>query len=352
MALNKIIVKGARENNLKNIDIELPKEKLIVFTGLSGSGKSSLAFNTIYAEGERRYIESLSSFSRQFLKSVEKPDVDDIEGLSPAISIDQKTTSHNPRSTVGTTTEIHDHLRILYSAIGKPFCINGHGQINSQSITEIVNQIQKNSKEGDKLFILSPNVRDKKGKHKDVFRKLSRDGFIRVLVNNELKNLDEEIELDQNKRYNIDIVVDRIVYEDSDEMRSRIFSAIETSLEYSNGLIKIAYPEKNFDSKMYSTKYNCAICGFSVPSLDTNLFSFNKKTGACETCTGLGVSLEADIDLIVPDKTISINSGAIFILKKFNWFIKHWVTKISNSLSLCKNWYEHSVRKIIEWSSW
>jgi excinuclease UvrABC ATPase subunit len=201
MALNKIIVKGARENNLKNIDIELPKEKLIVFTGLSGSGKSSLAFNTIYAEGERRYIESLSSFSRQFLKSVEKPDVDDIEGLSPAISIDQKTTSHNPRSTVGTTTEIHD--------------------------------------------------------------------------------------------------------------RSRIFSAIETSLEYSNGLIKIAYPEKNFDSKMYSTKYNCAICGFSVPSLDTNLFSFNKKTGACETCTGLGVSLEADIDLIVPDKTISINSGAI-----------------------------------------
>jgi excinuclease ABC subunit A len=315
MALNKIIVKGARENNLKNIDIELPKEKLIVFTGLSGSGKSSLAFNTIYAEGERRYIESLSSFSRQFLKSVEKPDVDDIEGLSPAISIDQKTTSHNPRSTVGTTTEIHDHLRILYSAIGKPFCINGHGQINSQSITEIVNQIQKNSKEGDKLFILSPNVRDKKGKHKDVFRKLSRDGFIRVLVNNELKNLDEEIELDQNKRYNIDIVVDRIVYEDSDEMRSRIFSAIETSLEYSNGLIKIAYPEKNFDSKMYSTKYNCAICGFSVPSLDTNLFSFNKKTGACETCTGLGVSLEADIDLIVPDKTISINSGAILYWK-------------------------------------
>jgi excinuclease ABC subunit A len=159
MALNKIIVKGARENNLKNIDIELPKEKLIVFTGLSGSGKSSLAFNTIYAEGERRYIESLSSFSRQFLKSVEKPDVDDIEGLSPAISIDQKTTSHNPRSTVGTTTEIHDHLRILYSAIGKPFCINGHGQINSQSITEIVNQIQKNSKEGDKLFILSPKLR-------------------------------------------------------------------------------------------------------------------------------------------------------------------------------------------------
>jgi excinuclease ABC subunit A len=315
MAINKIIVKGAREHNLKNVDIELPKEKLIVFTGLSGSGKSSLAFNTIYAEGERRYIDSLSSFSRQFLKSVDKPDVDDIEGLSPAISIDQRTTSHNPRSTVGTTTEIQDHLRLLFSSIGKPFCVNGHGQIRSQSITEIVNQIQSLTKEEEKLFILSPHIRDKKGSHKDALKKLSRDGFIRVLINNEIKNLDEEIELDATRRHNIDIVVDRIVYDKSDDVRSRIYSAIETALEYSNGLIKITYPDRNYEEKIFSTKYNCAICGFNIPSLEANLFSFNKKTGACETCSGLGVSLEADPDLIVLDPKLSINRGAIVFYK-------------------------------------
>lgn len=315
MASDKLIVKGAREHNLKNVDITLPKEKLIVFTGLSGSGKSSLAFNTIYAEGERRYIESLSSFSRQFLKSVEKPDVDEIEGLNPAISIDQKTTSHNPRSTVGTTTEIHDHLRLLFANVGTPFCVNSHGPIKSSSIKEIQTQINNNTKDSEKVFILAPFVRDKKGTHKDVIQKLIRDGFIRVMVDGEIKNLEDGIELEQNKRHDIDIVVDRLIYKDDEDMQSRIYSAIEIGLTYSNGLIRILYPDKNNEAKLYSTKYNCSECGFMIPDLEANLFSFNKKTGACDTCSGLGINLEADPSLIVPDTNISIKAGAILYYK-------------------------------------
>ncbi|AOG60032.1 excinuclease ABC subunit A [Spiroplasma helicoides] len=316
MSLDKIIVKGAREHNLKNIDIEVPKNKLIVFTGLSGSGKSSLAFNTIYAEGERRYVESLSSFSRQFLKSTEKPDVDDIEGLSPAISIDQKTTSHNPRSTVGTTTEIHDHLRLLYANVGTPYCINGHGKIESQSLKEIVKSMQSKTTNGEQVYVLSPVVRDKKGTHKDLFSRLQREGFIRVLVNGEVRNLDEEIELEGNKRHDIDIVVDRLVYNLEDEdMQSRLYSAIEVGLTYSNGLIKINYPKKDNLTTLYSTKYSCRECGFMIPNLEPNLFSFNKKNGACETCSGLGVNLEADLGLIAPDTNLSIRQGAIIYFK-------------------------------------
>ncbi|QEH61296.1 excinuclease ABC subunit A [Spiroplasma chinense] len=316
MSLDKIIVKGAREHNLKNVDIELPKNKLIVFTGLSGSGKSSLAFNTIYAEGERRYIESLSSFSRQFLKSVEKPDVDDIEGLSPAISIDQKTTSHNPRSTVGTTTEIHDHLRLLFANVGTPYCVNGHGQIKSSSIKEIVNTIKVETQEDDQIFILSPVVRDKKGTHKDLFSRLQREGFIRVQVDGEIKLLEDEIELEQNKRHDIDIVVDRLIYKANDEeLQSRIFSAIEVGLTYSNGLIKIFYPKSTGATRLFSTKYSCSVCGFIIPNLEPNLFSFNKKSGACETCAGLGVNLEADPSLMIPDPSLSINNGGILYYK-------------------------------------
>ncbi|QGS51514.1 excinuclease ABC subunit UvrA [Spiroplasma tabanidicola] len=316
MSLDKIIVKGARENNLKNVDITIPKNKLIVFTGLSGSGKSSLAFNTIYAEGERRYIESLSSFSRQFLKSTEKPDVDDIEGLSPAISIDQKTTSHNPRSTVGTTTEIHDHLRLLYANVGTPYCINGHGPIKSQSLKEIINSIKKMTSDNEQIYILSPVVRDKKGTHKDLFSRLQREGFIRVQVNGEIKTLDEEIELEQNKRHDIDIVVDRLVYKVEDEdLQSRLYSAIEIGLTYSNGIIKINYPNKNNETKLYSTKYSCSECGFMIPNLEPNLFSFNKKVGACETCSGLGINLEADPSLIIPDTSLSIKQGGILYYK-------------------------------------
>ncbi|AHB35907.1 excinuclease ABC subunit UvrA [Spiroplasma apis] len=316
MANNKLIIKGAREHNLKNIDIELPKEKLIVFTGLSGSGKSSLAFNTIYAEGERRYIESLSSFSRQFLKSVEKPDVDDIEGLSPAISIDQKTTSHNPRSTVGTTTEIHDHLRLLYANVGTPYCINGHGPIQTSSIKEIIDTLKKETSDHEQFFILAPVVRDKKGTHKDLFLKLNKEGFIRALVNGKIRNLDEDIELEQNKRHNIDIVVDRLIYQEDDEdLQSRIYAAIEVGLSYSNGLIKIQYPKRNDETRLFSTKYSCSECGFIIPNLEANLFSFNKKNGACEVCSGLGVNLEADPSLIIPDDNLSIRSGGILYYK-------------------------------------
>ncbi len=316
MANNKLIIKGAREHNLKNIDIKLPKEKLIVFTGLSGSGKSSLAFNTIYAEGERRYIESLSSFSRQFLKSVEKPDVDDIEGLSPAISIDQKTTSHNPRSTVGTTTEIHDHLRLLYANVGTPYCINGHGPIQTSSIKEIIDTLKKETSDHEQFFILAPVVRDKKGTHKDLFLKLNKEGFIRALVNGKIRNLDEDIELEQNKRHNIDIVVDRLIYQEDDEdLQSRIYAAIEVGLSYSNGLIKIQYPKRNDETRLFSTKYSCSECGFIIPNLEANLFSFNKKNGACEVCSGLGVNLEADPSLIIPDDNLSIRSGGILYYK-------------------------------------
>jgi len=316
MANNKLIIKGAREHNLKNIDIELPKEKLIVFTGLSGSGKSSLAFNTIYAEGERRYIESLSSFSRQFLKSVEKPDVDDIEGLSPAISIDQKTTSHNPRSTVGTTTEIHDHLRLLYANVGTPYCINGHGPIQTSSIKEIIDTLKKETSDHEQFFILAPVVRDKKGTHKDLFLKLNKEGFIRALVNGKIRNLDEDIELEQNKRHNIDIVVDRLIYQEDDEdLQSRIYAAIEVGLSYSNGLIKIQYPKRNDETRLFSTKYSCSECGFIIANLEANLFSFNKKNGACEVCSGLGVNLEADPSLIIPDYNLSIRSGGILYYK-------------------------------------
>ncbi|WP_339022852.1 excinuclease ABC subunit UvrA [Spiroplasma endosymbiont of Crioceris asparagi] len=312
--VDKIIVKGAKEHNLKNIDIELPKNKLIIFTGLSGSGKSSLAFNTIYAEGERRYIESLSSFSRQFLRTVDKPNVSEIDGLSPAISIDQKTTSHNPRSTVGTTTEIHDHLRLLWANIGKAYCVNGHGQINSQSIQEIYNTIKAETKEGQQIFIESPIVRDKKGTHKDLFFKLRKENFLRVEVDGNVRLLEEDIELEQNKRHNISIIVDRLIFTDNDDFNSRLYSGLEVCASYSKGLIKIKYLKENTD-KLFSTNFACKECGFYIADLEPNLFSFNKKNGACEVCTGLGINLEADMELLVPDKKLSIKQGAIIYYK-------------------------------------
>ncbi|WP_027063566.1 excinuclease ABC subunit UvrA [Mesoplasma seiffertii] len=316
MALDKIIVKGARENNLKNVDLEIPKEKLIVFTGLSGSGKSSLAFSTIYAEGRRRYIESLSAYARQFLGGNEKPDVDSIEGLSPAISIDQKTTSHNPRSTVGTVTEIYDYLRLLYARVGTPFCINGHGVINASSIKEIVLNVAKDTDKGEQVYVLAPVVRDKKGSHKDLLEKLRAEGFIRVKVDGQVRMLDEEFELEKNTRHNIDIVVDRLIYQANDEINSRIYSAIEVSLKYSDGLIKIFYPEtEGKEEKLYSTSYSCSVCGFTIPEMEPRLFSFNAPLGACEECSGLGVSLEADPHLLAPDKEKSINQGGITYFK-------------------------------------
>ncbi|WFG96667.1 excinuclease ABC subunit UvrA [Spiroplasma citri] len=314
MGKDWIVVKGARENNLKNIDVKVPKEKLVVFTGLSGSGKSSLAFNTIYAEGRRRYIESLSSYARQFLGGNEKPDVDAIEGLSPAISIDQKTTSHNPRSTVGTVTEIYDYLRLLYARVGTPYCINGHGVIKSVTVKEIINNLKQLLTEGEKFMILSPVVRDKKGSFKDLFARLKQESFIRVKVNDEIKTLNEEIELDKNKRQNIDIIIDRLVYKESADLLSRIHDAIEVALKYGNALVKIDFVDQKKEM-LFSTNYSCSICGFVIPELEPRLFSFNSPSGACSECKGLGVKLEVDEDLLIPNRSLSILQGAIIYLK-------------------------------------
>ncbi|AGM25754.1 excinuclease ABC subunit A [Spiroplasma syrphidicola EA-1] len=314
MAKDWIIVKGARENNLKNINVEIPKDKLVVFTGLSGSGKSSLAFNTIYAEGRRRYIESLSSYARQFLGGNEKPDVDAIEGLSPAISIDQKTTSNNPRSTVGTVTEIYDYLRLLYARVGVPYCINGHGVIKSVSIKEIINNLKQQLKEDEKFMILSPVIRDKKGSFKELFLKLRQESFIRVNINGELRNLDEDIELDKNKRQNIDIVIDRIIFHNNEEIISRIHDAIEIALKYGNGLVKIAFQEQDKEA-LFSTNYACSICGFVIPELEPRLFSFNSPNGACPDCKGLGIKLEVDEELLIPNPNLSVLQGGIVYLK-------------------------------------
>ncbi|WP_338970076.1 excinuclease ABC subunit UvrA [Spiroplasma endosymbiont of Labia minor] len=315
MSVDKIIIKGAREHNLKDVNIEIPKNKLVVFTGLSGSGKSSLAFSTIYAEGRRRYIESLSAYARQFLGGNEKPNVDSIEGLSPAISIDQKTTSHNPRSTVGTVTEIYDYLRLLYARVGTPNCINGHGIISASTLKEITNNIKAKTKIDEQIFILSPIVRDKKGSFAALFERLIADGFIRVRVDDQIFQLEEIQELDKNKRHNIDIVIDRMVWDDSDEVFSRMFSAIEVGIKYGNGLIKIAYPQRDNEEILYSTNYSCKICGFNIPEMEPRLFSFNAPLGACELCNGLGLNLEADPDLIAPNKELSIMKGAIIYYK-------------------------------------
>ncbi len=311
MKKDKIIIKGARENNLKNINIELPKDKLIVMTGLSGSGKSSLAFSTIYAEGQRRYVESLSSYARQFLGNSEKPDVDSIEGLSPAISIDQKTTNHNPRSTVGTVTEIYDYLRLLYARIGVPYCPVHKAPIISKSITSIVNDVFE-QKLNSKLLILAPVVSEKKGSHEKLLEELKNDGFVRVKINDEIYKLEDSIVLKKTQKHTISIVVDRVVL--SLEDKSRIFDAIETAGKYSNGFIKI----ENLTTKkeqLFSQNYSCKKCSFAVPELEPKLFSFNSPYGSCRECLGLGIKLEADENLLMPDKDKSILQGGILMHK-------------------------------------
>lgn len=304
--MDKIIIKGARENNLKNINLELPKNKLIVMTGVSGSGKSSLAFDTIYAEGERRYVESLSAYARQFLGGSEKPDVDSIEGLSPSISIDQKTTNNNPRSTVGTVTEIYDYLRLLFARVGIPYC-PVHGEpIKSQSIEEMTNKILEFD-EGTRLEILAPVVHGEKGTHADLFDDLRKKGFSRVRVNGEVRDLSEDIVLEKNKKDNIDVVIDRIVV-NSDE-RSRIFEALELSSKMAGG--KVLVHVINGDEIVMSEHYACPLCNFSLPELEPRLFSFNAPYGACPECKGLGVKQTLSIDLLIPDKDKSIYEGAI-----------------------------------------
>ena len=306
--MDKIIVKGARENNLKNVNIEIPKNKLIVMTGLSGSGKSSLAFDTIYAEGQRRYVESLSAYARQFLGGSEKPDVDSIEGLSPAISIDQKTTSNNPRSTVGTVTEIYDYLRLLFARCGVPYCPTHNIPITSQSVEEMTNKVLEYP-EGTKLIVLSPVVHGEKGTHKDLLEKLRKEGYVRVRVNGEMLDLSEEIELEKNKKDKIDVVIDRIVLKE--ESRSRLFEAIENATKLSNGKVVIQILGEEKKELLFSEQFACPHCEFSLPELEPRLFSFNAPYGACPDCIGLGLKLQIDEDLVIPDKTLSINEGCI-----------------------------------------
>ena len=304
--MDKIIVKGARENNLKNIDIEIPKNKLVVMTGVSGSGKSSLAFDTIYREGERRYVESLSSYARQFLGGSEKADVDSIEGLSPSISIDQKTTNKNPRSTVATVTEIYDYFRLLYARIGTPICPKHKTPIKSQSVEEMTNKIMS-LEENTKLEILSPIVYGEKGTHEKEFDDLRKKGFTRVIVNNERYDLSEEIKLEKNKKSNISVIVDRVVVRNED--RSRIFDSIETATKLSDGKVVInVIGDKEI---VMSEHYACEYCDFSLPELEPRLFSFNAPYGACKECKGLGITQHIDIDLLIPDKSLSILDGAI-----------------------------------------
>lgn len=316
-----IEIRGAKENNLKNISLNIPRNKMVVMTGLSGSGKTSLAFDTIYAEGQRRYVESLSAYARQFLGGVDKPDVESITGLSPAISIDQKTTSNNPRSTVGTVTEIYDYLRLLYARCGTPYCPNHNIPIQGQTITEMVNAVWKYP-EGTKLTIMAPIIHDRKGAFKDRFQSLIKEGYVRVRVDGEMKMLEDDIELDKNKRHNIDVVVDRIVKKE--DVRSRLSDSMETALKLTDGkVIVLANNEEN----LYSSTYACKICGFSVPNLEPRLFSFNAPLGACDVCHGLGFTEEVDLSLLIPDDSLSINQGGIRYFKNMvNTDVIEWQT--------------------------
>ena len=311
MPFKDIVVKGAREHNLKNIDITISRDQLVVITGLSGSGKSSLAFDTIYAEGQRRYVESLSSYARMFLGQMEKPDVDYIDGLSPAISIDQKTTSKNPRSTVGTVTEIYDYLRLLYARIGIPHCPVCGREIQQQTVDQIVDQILA-LEEGTKIQVLAPVVRGKKGQHVKEFEAARKSGFVRVRVDGILYDLSETISLEKNKKHTIEIVVDRLVIRD--DIASRLSDSLETASGLSGGLVVINVVDG--EDITFSQNYACPEHGVSIEELTPRMFSFNNPFGACPKCTGLGVSMKIDPDLILPDKRLSINKGG---LKASGW---------------------------------
>ena len=306
MAMEKLVVKGARAHNLKDIDVTIPRDKLVVLTGLSGSGKSSLAFDTIYAEGQRRYVESLSAYARQFLGQMDKPDVDTIEGLSPAISIDQKTTSRNPRSTVGTVTEIYDYLRLLFARVGRPTCPNHGIEISSQTIEQMVDRIMEYP-ERTKLQVLAPIVSGRKGAHVKVFEDIKKQGFVRVRVDGEMLDLGDEIELEKNKKHTIEVVVDRIVVKEG--ISARLADSLETALGLGEG--KVIIDVMGEEELLFSEHHACPLCGFSITELEPRMFSFNSPFGACPDCDGLGSKLEVDIDLVVPNKDLSLKQHAI-----------------------------------------
>ena len=307
MSLDKIVVHGAREHNLKNIDVTIPRDKLVVLTGLSGSGKSSLAFDTIYAEGQRRYVESLSSYARMFLGQMEKPDVDMIDGLSPAISIDQKTTSKNPRSTVGTVTEIYDYLRLLWARVGTPHCPKCGKEIKQQTIDQIIDQVMA-LPEATRIQVMAPVIRGKKGEHQKIFEDARRSGYVRVRADGSIYDLTEEMRLDKNKKHNIEVVVDRLVIRA--DIARRLTDSVETASNLSGGLVLINIVGEDRDI-LFSQNYACEDCGISIEELSPRMFSFNNPFGACPTCTGLGSQLKVDVDLIIPNKDLSILEGAI-----------------------------------------
>ncbi|EMG28341.1 excinuclease ABC subunit A, partial [Listeria fleischmannii subsp. fleischmannii LU2006-1] len=306
MNKDKIIIQGARAHNLKNIDVEIPRDKLVVMTGLSGSGKSSLAFDTVYAEGQRRYVESLSAYARQFLGQMDKPDVDLIEGLSPAISIDQKTTSRNPRSTVGTVTEIHDYLRLLYARVGHPICPNHGIEITSQTIEQMVERVLEYP-EKTRLQVMAPIVSGKKGTHKKTLEEVKKQGYVRIRVDGEIYDINDEITIEKNKKHSIEIIVDRIVIKEG--IQSRLYDSLESALRLADGYAIVdVMGEKEL---LFSEHYACPYCGFTVGELEPRMFSFNSPFGACPTCDGLGTKLEVDVETVIPDMSLSLKDGAI-----------------------------------------
>ena len=336
-----ITIEGARENNLKNINVKIPRDKFVVVTGLSGSGKSSLAFDTIYAEGQRRYMESLSSYARQFLGQAEKPDVDKIEGLSPAISIDQKSTNRNPRSTVGTVTEIYDYFRLLYARVGIPHCPNCGKVISRQTVDQMVDEIMK-LPERTKFMVLAPVVRGRKGEHVKLLEKAKKSGFVRVVVDGSMYELSEEIKLDKNKKHSIDIVVDRLVVRQ--DVERRLTDSIETALQLAEGLMKIEVIGERDENGVqkentiinFSDSFSCPDCGISIDEIEPRSFSFNNPFGACPTCAGLGFKMEFDPDLMIPDQSLSINDGAIVVL---GW-------QSCNAKAIQMQYSRHSVRSM------
>ena len=340
--MHSIQIRGARTHNLKDIHLDLPRDKLIVITGLSGSGKSSLAFDTLYAEGQRRYVESLSAYARQFLSMMEKPDVDHIEGLSPAISIEQKSTSHNPRSTVGTITEVYDYLRLLYARAGDPRCPDHNVSLEAQTVSQIVDQVLA-LPEGSKILVLAPMISDRKGEHLHVFQELKSQGFIRVRVDGLVVDLDEVPTLDKKKKHSVDAVVDRLKVDQS--QRLRLAESIETALNLSEGQIVIQSMDDSFEPMMFSSKFACSVCGYSIPELEPRIFSFNSPFGACPTCDGLGVHQFFDPDRLIVDPELSLSSGAIKGWDRRSMYYYHLLKCLARhyGLSLDSEWQDLSV---------
>ena len=351
--MDNIYIKGARTHNLKNIDIEIPRNKIVIITGISGSGKSSLAFDTLYAEGQRRYVESLSAYARQFLSMMEKPDVDQIDGLSPSISIEQKATSHNPRSTVGTVTEIYDYLRLLYARVGIPRCPDHNEELKAKTISEIANDVLK-LKEGAKIMILAPVIRDKKGEHNAIYDDLRKDGYVRVKVDGKVYPIDEFPNLEKNKKHNISAVVDRLVIKKTKEQKSRLSESIESALILSNGLVEVEEIDtsKNY---LFSSNFSCSQCGYSIPELEPRMFSFNNPHGACEVCDGLGVTQFFNEKRLIQDDDVSISNGAIKGWTRRNRFY-YWQLRCLAAhygFDLNTKWkdYPEDIKDIVLWGS-